>query len=102
MCPDCGNPVSDCQCGIEEEITDPNNPVRVSRETKGRKGKGVTLVNGLPLNLADLKKMAKKLKQKCGTGGTLKNRTIEIQGDHRDLLVETLSKEGFNVKKSGG
>lgn len=76
--------------------------VRVQRETKGRKGKGVTLVTGVPLEGGGLKALAKKLKQKCGTGGTLKEGIIEIQGDHRDLLVELLQAEGYTVKKAGG
>jgi translation initiation factor 1 len=76
--------------------------VRVGRETKGRKGKGVTVITGVPLHPEGLKDLAKKLKQKCGTGGTLKSRTIEIQGDHRDLLVSELEQLGYKVKKSGG
>ena len=76
--------------------------VRVGRETKGRKGKGMTVVTGVPLHPEGLKDLAKKLKQKCGTGGTVKGRTIEIQGDHRDLLVAELQQLGYTVKKSGG
>ena len=102
ICPDCGNPVSSCSCGEEEVIPDKNSIVKISRETKGRKGKGVTLINGLPLDKEALKQMAKKLKQKCGTGGALKNRTIEIQGDHRETLFDYLVESGFKVKKSGG
>ncbi len=76
--------------------------IRVERSTKGRKGKGVTLVTGLPLENNALKELAKKLKQKCGTGGTVKNGIIEIQGDHRDLLTEHLNSLGYNAKKAGG
>ena len=76
--------------------------VRVGRETKGRKGSGVTVVTGVPLHPEGLKELAKKLKQKCGTGGTIKGWTIEIQGDHRDLLVSELQALGYTVKKSGG
>jgi translation initiation factor 1 len=76
--------------------------VRISRETKGRKGKGVTLIGGLPLAQKDLKALAKKLKAKCGTGGTVKEGVIEIQGDQRDLLVAELSQQGYTVKRSGG
>ena len=76
--------------------------MRVGRETKGRKGKGVSLVTGLQLQNLDLARLAKRLKAKCGSGGTVKNGVIEIQGDHRDLLVEELRKEGFTVKRSGG
>jgi len=76
--------------------------VRVGRETKGRKGKGMTVITGVPLHPEGLKDLAKTLKQKCGTGGTVKDRTIEIQGDHRDLLVAELQALGYTVKKSGG
>ena len=76
--------------------------VRIGRETKGRKGKGMTVVTGVPLHPEGLKDLAKKLKQKCGTGGTLKGQTIEIQGDHRDLLVIELQALGYTVKKTGG
>lgn len=76
--------------------------VRVGRETKGRKGKGMTVITGVPLHPEGLSDLAKKLKQKCGTGGTLKNGRIEIQGDHRDLLVAELQSMGYTVKRSGG
>ena len=76
--------------------------VRVGRETKGRKGKGMTVVTGVPLHPEELKSLAKELKQKCGTGGTVKGATIEIQGDHRDLLVGELQAKGYTVKKMGG
>ena len=76
--------------------------VRVSRQTKGRKGKGVTLVTGVPLSGDELKDLAKQLKQRCGSGGTVKNGVIEIQGDHRDTVVAELNKNNWVVKKSGG
>lgn len=76
--------------------------VRVSRETKGRKGKGVTVVTGLPLAGDELKDLAKELKTKCGSGGTIKNGAIEIQGDHRDGVVAALTGRGWTVKKAGG
>ncbi len=62
----------------------------------------MTLISGLPLNSQDLEKFSRELKQKLGTGGTIKDRVIEIQGDHRDLLFEELKNRGFTVKKSGG
>lgn len=74
----------------------------MERSTKGRKGKGVTLINGLPLEGTPLKEFAKKLKQKCGTGGTVKNGVIEIQGDHRDLLVDHLNMLGYKAVKARG
>ena len=76
--------------------------VRISRETKGRKGKGMTIITGVPLQGDDLKDLAKQLKQKCGTGGTVKGDVIEIQGDHRDKLVDELTDRGWTVKKAGG
>lgn len=72
--------------------------VRVSRETKGRKGSGVSIITGIPLDDKDLKQIAKQLKQKCGTGGTVKSGTIEIQGNHRATLKQELSKLGYTVK----
>jgi translation initiation factor 1 len=76
--------------------------IRVSRETKGRKGKGVTVITGLRLNEKDLKALAKELKKKCGAGGTVAERNIEIQGDLRDRLVELLMEKGYTVKRVGG
>lgn len=76
--------------------------VRVGRETKGRKGSGVTVITGILSHPEGLEKLAKQFKQQCGTGGTVKNGVIEIQGDHRDLLVAELQKLGYTVKRSGG
>lgn len=76
--------------------------VRVGRETKGRKGKGMTVITGVPLHPEGLRNLAKQLKKKCGTGGTVKDGKIEIQGDHRDLLVAELQSKGYIVKRSGG
>jgi translation initiation factor 1 len=76
--------------------------IRVGRETKGRKGAGVTVITGIPSHPEGLEKLAKQFKQQCGTGGTVKNGVIEIQGDHRDLLVTELQKLGYTVKRSGG
>lgn len=76
--------------------------VRIRRETKGRKGKGVTTLSGFDLNSAELKDLAKQLKQLCSTGGTVKNGSIEIQGDHRDKLKTALAQRGFKVVLAGG
>jgi translation initiation factor 1 len=76
--------------------------VRLGRETKGRKGKGVTLITGLSLPDDELLKLASDLKRRCGSGGTLRDGVIEIQGDHRDILLEELRKRGHTVKRSGG
>lgn len=76
--------------------------VRIHRETKGRKGKGVSLVEGIAKTEKEVKAIAKKLKQTCGTGGTVKNGIIEIQTDQREKLKQELEKMGFTVKVAGG
>jgi len=76
--------------------------VRIRRETSGRKGNAATTISGVPLPEAELKALAKKLKQTCGSGGSVKNAIIEIQGDHRDKLRELLTKDGYTVKLAGG
>ncbi len=76
--------------------------VRIRRETSGRKGKGVTTISGLALEDKALRQLAKELKQLCGTGGTVKDFVIEIQGDHRDKLRDALAGRGYNVKLAGG
>lgn len=76
--------------------------VRISRQTKGRKGSGVSLITGIPLDGNELKILAKQLKTKCGTGGTVKDGIIEIQGDHRQTLLDELKKKGWTVKLAGG
>lgn len=103
ICPECSRPVAGCTCRKQTSDEPPKDGVvRVGRETKGRKGKGMTLITGVPLQNDGLKKLAKELKQKCGTGGTLKGDVIEIQGDHRDTLIELLKAKGWVVKRSGG
>jgi predicted translation initiation factor SUI1 len=76
--------------------------VKLSRETAGRRGKGVTVVSDLPLTEDQLKELATKLKNACGTGGTAKDGRLEIQGDHRDKLAAELEKLGYKVKRAGG
>ncbi len=109
MCPVCGKPVAKCLCNKNEpgsrkqkEVPRSDGIVRVGRETKGRKGKGVTVVTGVPLDEAGIKELAKQLKAKCGAGGTVRDGVIELQGDHRDLLLEELKKHGWTVKRAGG
>ena len=101
MCPGCRNPVAECTCS-ESAAPAGDGTVRVSRETKGRKGKGVTLITGIPLAEKELKAYAKLLKAKCGTGGTVKDGVVEIQGDQRDVLVPLLEQKGWTVKRAGG
>lgn len=102
MCSGCNKPTEECICKKEELIPESDGVVRVKRETKGRKGKGVTLITGIPLCSEELKKLAKSLKQKCGCGGSVKSGIIEIQGDQRDVLEKELSKIGYSVKRAGG
>jgi translation initiation factor 1 len=102
MCPTCNRPLSQCECRRKNALPRGDGILRVARETKGRKGKGVTLITGLPLNAIELQNLAKDLKQKCGTGGTVKNGAIEIQGDHRDAVVNELKNRGYSAKLSGG
>ena len=102
ICPECGSPISHCICDKGRPGVPNDGIVRVGRETKGRKGSGVTVISGVPLDDKSLKLLAKQLKQKCGTGGTVKSGIIEIQGDHRDLLKQELSKLRYTVKLSGG
>jgi translation initiation factor 1 len=76
--------------------------VKVRREVAGRRGKGVTTVSGVPLNDAGLKELAGRLKKRCGVGGSAKDGVIELQGDHRDVVVEVLRAEGYDVVLAGG
>ena len=101
MCPGCSEPVDQCKCGKKQAAAGSGN-VRVGRETKGRKGKGVTVITGLPLDAFELADLARELKSHCGAGGKNREGVIEIQGDHRDRLVAALQARGYTVKKSGG
>ena len=85
-----------------EQTVNTDGIVRIRRETKGRKGKGVTTISGIALAEAELKVLAKQLKQTCSTGGTVKEGVIEIQGDHRQVLKTELEKRGHQVKLAGG
>jgi translation initiation factor 1 len=102
LCPGCGRPAADCRCGAASPEPAADGIVRLHRETKGRGGKAVTLVRGLPLEAAGLKALARQLKQKCGVGGACKDGVIEIQGDQRPLIKAELEKLGFQVKIAGG
>ncbi len=103
MCPGCSNPVTNCTCRQKSKTqTTGDGIVRVSRETKGRKGSGVTLITGIIASEEELKSIAAELKKKCGAGGAIKDGIIEIQGEHRDKLVVELEKMGYRVKRAGG
>lgn len=103
-CPGCGMPSAQCSCSAKVRVaaSPGDGIVRIARETKGRKGAGVTLVRGLTISPEKLKALAGQLKQRCGSGGTVKEGVIEIQGDHRQLLLAELEKQGFKVKLAGG
>ena len=102
-CPKCGHPIAQCACSQKQTTTRKSDGiVRVSRETKGRKGSGVTLITGLPLAEPELSALAKQLKQRCGSGGTVKNGVVEIQGDNREVVLAELIRLGYQAKKAGG
>lgn len=103
ICPTCRRPVAQCACKRAAAVRPTGDGVvRVSRSSKGRGGKTVTLVAGVLLDDAALTQLAKALKTACGSGGTVKDGVIEIQGDHRDLLVRVLTAQGHVVKLAGG
>jgi translation initiation factor 1 len=102
MCPACRKPVADCICSRNTAKPASDGIVRVSRETKGRNGKGVTLIKGLALDALALAQLGKQLKTACGSGGTVKDGVIEIQGDHCERVIEALKKQGWVVKRAGG
>lgn len=102
LCPQCQRKLTLCVCGDSRPVANGDGIVRLHRETKGRGGKAVTLVKGLPLSDAALKTLASQLKKKCGVGGATKDGVIEIQGDQRSLLKSELEKLGYQVKIAGG
>lgn len=102
QCPACGKPLNKCQCRTKASRPDGDGIVRLQRQSKGRAGKPVVLVTGLPLSDAELKKLAKQLKSKCGVGGSIEDGTIIIQGDKREVLKAELESAGYTVKLSGG
>jgi translation initiation factor 1 len=113
VCPACGRSERRCQCrgkgararqaarDAEAAAKQSDGIVRVGRSTKGRRGKVVSTVTGVPLEDDALAALAGELKRRCGTGGALKEGVIEIQGDHRDTLVAELEQRGYRVKRSG-
>lgn len=104
ICPGCRRPVDQCACRRSDGR--PAQPdagsVRVARATQGRAGKVVTLVRGLNLDAAALAQLAGELKRRCGSGGTVRDGMIEIQGEHRDTLVAELQRRGFRALRAGG
>jgi translation initiation factor 1 len=100
-CPACRQPLSQCACRARPVVVG-DGVVRVSRETKGRGGKSVTLVKGLALEADALAVLGKQLRSACGAGGTVKDGVIEVQGDHCELVMEALRKRGHAPKRTGG
>lgn len=102
MCHGCRRPLAQCQCGAKQPIAAGDGVVRVSRESKGRGGKSVTLIKGVALDTIALQQLGKELKTACGTGGTVKDGVIEVQGDHCERVVELLKAKAWSVKRAGG
>lgn len=103
MCPTCRQPLAQCRCQQEAAARPQGDGrVRVSRETQKRGGKAVTVVRGLPLDAAALAQLGKQLKAACGTGGTVKDGVIEVQGDHCDKVLALLQAQGYQAKRAGG
>lgn len=105
ICPGCRRPAADCVCRSASGAAAgarAGGPVRVSRQTQGRAGRGVTVISGLPLSATELEQLAGELKRRCGSGGTVREGCIEIQGEHRDILVAELARRGITAKRAGG
>jgi len=100
-CPACRQPLAQCTCKVSTAPRGDGN-VRVSRERQGRGGKTVTVVRGLALNDAELAALGKQLRQACGSGGTTRDGVLEIQGDHRDRVLQWLLQQGHKAKAAGG
>ena len=101
MCPACRLPVTQCACKATP-VVQGDGVVRVSRQSKGRGGKTVTLVKGLALDAGALAALGKQLRTACGSGGTVKEGMIEVQGDHCETVMAALAKAGFDPKRAGG
>jgi len=106
ICPSCQKPVSECTCKKKKSRSQTNikydGIIRIQREVKGRKGKTVTTVSAFQLADDELKNLATQLKRRCGTGGSVKDGVIIIQGDHRDTLITELKKQCYKVRLAGG
>ena len=102
MCPHCRHTLASCICKAAPKPAPGDGIVRVSRETKGRGGKAVTLVRGLPLDDAAMAALGKRLRTACGAGGTVKDGVIEVQGDHVERVMAWLTEAGYRVRRAGG
>ena len=102
-CPACRQPVAQCICKqAARAVPVGDGIVRVQRETKGRGGKAVTVIRGVPLDADALASLGKQVKTACGSGGTVKDGVIEVQGDHVERVMALLAAQGHTVKRSGG
>lgn len=102
LCSRCGKAIHSGNCAITSEKNAGDGRVRIQRETKGRKGAGVTLVTGIPLAEKELKELHSTLKKKCGVGGAIKDGILELQGDQREAIFKLLEGKGWDVKIAGG
>lgn len=102
MCPVCRKSVTACICKQSRAVLNTDGVVRVNLQTKGRGGKSVTLVKGVPLDVLALAALGKQLRAACGSGGTVKDGVVEVQGDHVETVMAALQKQGYVVKKAGG
>ncbi|KLU24335.1 translation initiation factor SUI1 [Caballeronia mineralivorans PML1(12)] len=103
MCPECRQVLTECVCEtVTKTLPVGDGVVRVTRETKGRGGKSVTIVKGLVLDPLALALLSKRLRMACGSGGTVKDGAIEVQGDHCERVIEALKKYGHSAKRAGG
>lgn len=102
LCPKCKQLKTTCTCKSEPSLPSKSTVIRVGRETKGRRGKGVTIISDLPLDENGVTELATKMKTRLGTGGTVKEGRTEIQGEHRDRIVAELEGMGYRVKRAGG
>ena len=100
-CPHCERPIARCACRKSPRADRGDGIVRIRREVKGRRGKTVTTITGVPLPPDELRELAAELKRRCGTGGSAKNGVIEIQGDHGEALIEALRSRGYAVVGAG-
>ena len=102
ICPSCNQAKTSCRCKAAAVQDKGDGIIRIRRETKGRKGAGVTIIDGLVLEASEMKKLVKKIKQNCSSGGAIKGGSVEIQGEHRESIKALLEKSGYTVKLSGG
>jgi translation initiation factor 1 len=103
VCPACGQAIDHCACRARDAaLPQGDGKVRVSRDSKGRGGKTVTVVRGLPLDAPALARVGKELRSACGSGGTVKDGVIEIQGDHVARVLELLAQQGWKPRQAGG